>query len=294
MNILVTGSNGFVGGIIVEYLKQRHHVIGVGTKEKPSHTVDQYIRWDIARDEIDEDLLLDRIDVIIHAAASIDVDDTSLDLSYVNCLGTQRIFNLALKKAVKKVFYISSAPIIGIPVVHPITEGHPVQPNTMYHATKLAGEILLDQLNRHGIENVNLRVSSPIGPGMPVKSILPLFIKKVMTGENVTINGKGTRRQNYIDVRDIAKTIENNFDKNGISGTYLMTSNTTVSNVELAQKCINIIGGSSTIDYTRQSDITDEQMWDYDNTYAKTVLGFKQSYNIDDSIIDIWKAMKSE
>lgn len=294
MNVLVTGSNGFVGGIIAEHLKQKHYIIGVGTKEKSSHTVDRYIRWDIARDEINEDLLPDRIDVIIHAAANKDIDDASLDLSYVNCLGTQRVFNLALKKEVDKVFYISGAPIIGTPVVHPITEDHPEQPNTMYHATKLAGEVLLNPLNKHGIENINLRVSSPIGPEMPVKSILPLFIKKVMAGENVTINGKGTRRQNYIDVRDIAKTIEKNFEKNDIAGTYLMTSDTTLSNVELAQKCINIIGGSSIIEYTGQPDISDGQNWDYDNAYVKAKLGFKQSYDIDDSIIDIWKSMKFE
>ena len=87
----MTGLNGFVGGIIAEYLKQRHYVIGVGTKGKTSHTVDRYIKWDITRDEINEDLLPDKIDVIIHVAAIIDVDDTFLDLSDANCLGTQNL-----------------------------------------------------------------------------------------------------------------------------------------------------------------------------------------------------------
>lgn len=292
MNILVTGSNGFVGGVIVDALKKNHYVIGIGTRSIPNNRVDKYVKWDIAKDALSESALSENVDVIVHAAACIDIEDQALKLAEVNCLGTQRIFNLAIKKNVKKVFYISSAPVIGYPECHPISEKHPLKPNTMYHATKLSGELILNQLNKYIIEVINLRISSPIGPEMPVKSILPLFIQKVMNGEDVTINGEGLRRQNYLDVRDLANVIESCLERQQIAGTYLITADATVSNIELAKKCIDIIGGLSKIKYTGISDTSDDLIWDYDNSNAKNILGFQQSYDINKSIIDIWESMK--
>lgn len=292
MNILVTGSNGFVGRAIVENLKKNHYVIGIGTKGTPTNKVGKYVKWDIAKDELTESVISEKIDVIIHAAACIDIKDQVLELAKVNCLGTQRIFNLAVERNIKKVFYISSAPVIGVPEFHPISEKHPLKPLTMYHVTKLSGELILSQLYKYNIEAINLRIPSPIGPGMPVKSILPLFIRKVMSGEDITINGEGSRRQNYLDVRDLANVIENCLGKQQIAGAYLIAADTTISNIELARKCKDVIGGSSDIKYTGNSDTSDNQIWDYDNSNARDILGFYQKYSIDESIADIWKSME--
>ena len=122
MNILVTGSNGFVGRAIIESLKKNHYVIGIGTKNIPTNKVDKYVKWDIAKDKLPESAISEKVDIIIHAAACIDIKDQELELTEVNCLGTQRIFNLAVEKNVEKVFYISSAPVIGTPEFHPISE----------------------------------------------------------------------------------------------------------------------------------------------------------------------------
>ena len=292
MNILVTGSNGFVGRAIIESLKKNHYVIGIGTKNIPTNKVDKYVKWDIAKDKLPESAISEKVDIIIHAAACIDIKDQELELTEVNCLGTQRIFNLAVEKNVEKVFYISSAPVIGPPEFHPISEKHLLKPLTMYHVTKLSGELILNQLNKYNIETINLRIPSPVGPGMPVNSILPLFIQKVMRGEEVTINGEGSRRQNYLDVRDLANVIKNCLERKRIAGTYLITADVTVSNIELARKCMNIIGGSSDIKYTGIPDVSDNQIWDYDNSNAKDMLGFQQNYSIDESITDIWKSME--
>ena len=48
MNILVTGSNGFIGSHVSTYLKENgHYVIGLGRKKLPTSVVDEYICCDM-------------------------------------------------------------------------------------------------------------------------------------------------------------------------------------------------------------------------------------------------------
>lgn len=81
-------------------------------------------------------------------------------------------------------------------------------PHTMYHATKAAQELMFRQLYKDGIRTVILRIPSPISPCMSNRTIFTIFADKVMKDEPIVINGKGTRRQNYIDTRDIAQACE--------------------------------------------------------------------------------------
>lgn len=293
MNILITGSNGFIGSILVKYLKKEHKVIGVGRKSKPNSDVDRYIQWDISKSDCQDNDVKDEIDVIIHAAACISIEDSAIQLSAINCVGTQRIFALAIKKRVKKLIYISSAPIIGKPLQHPINENHPNRPFTIYHATKLAGEIILNQLERYGIENINLRIPSPIYTNMPIKTIVPLFVSKAIKNETITVNGRGTRRQNYLDVRDLANVIEKCLVKNNIQGTYIVASDKTISNIELAKLCVKITNSQSKIVFSGKEDTSDGQVWDYDNSSAKKHLEFVQTYPIEKTIEDMEGYMRS-
>lgn len=212
MRILITGSNGFIGRNIAKELDTENYIIGCGTKEKSIIKVDEYIQWDIADRGIPKTLSDMEIDIIVHAAASLDKDDGNENLVKVNCLGTHQVYSLARRIKVKKVIYLSGIPIIGEPKKIPITENADINPGTMYHATKAAGEYILNQLIKDGINVIDLRITSPIGPGMPVKTIVPIFLKQALNGENVMLSGKGNRRQNYIDVRDIGFAVKKIID----------------------------------------------------------------------------------
>ena len=54
MNILVTGSYGFIGSHVSTYLKENgHYVIGLGRKKLPTSEVDEYICCDIHSEEVE-------------------------------------------------------------------------------------------------------------------------------------------------------------------------------------------------------------------------------------------------
>lgn len=182
--------------------------------------------------------------------------------------------------------------MIGNPLEHPISEHHPLNPLTMYHATKLSAEYLLYQLAKYGTEVIILRIPSPIAPDMPEKTILPIFASRAFHGEIIEIYGKGSRRQNYLDVRDLAGVIEKNLAGCNITGVYNIASERTVSNKELAQLCINIAGSSSEIRIIDRPDPLDGQVWDITCLKAKEQLGYYQRYPIEESIKDIMNYRK--
>src|SRR5258708_30740608 len=88
--------------------------------------------------------------VIVHAAASLTHDKYDLSISLTNCLGTQQIVKLAHIWRCLQLVYTSGVPVIGRPLQHPITEDHPLQPLTAYHASKLYGEDLMRMAEDNG------------------------------------------------------------------------------------------------------------------------------------------------
>lgn len=286
MNVLVTGSNGLVGSWIVKELKKNHTVIGSGTKEKSTSDVDWYIRWDIGHEDIPASLLRLKIDAVVHAASNKSVNDDDLELSFANLVGTHRVINLCRIQKCKVAILFSGISFIENPHNGKICETGIVNPRTMYLATKAAQELMFQQLERDGIRVVTLRIPSPVAPIMKGRTIFTIFTERAINDEDIVINGRGTRRQNYIDVRDIAQAVERIFCSANAKGVYNMASEVTVSNLELAKKCIEIAGSKSKIIYSGKSDPTDNQIWDIEISKLKEDTGFKQEYKIEQTICE--------
>ncbi len=294
MNILVTGCNGFIGQSICETLKYKGYtVIGLGVEDHPLTNIDKYIACDISDAASVEQILpyLSVGDSIVHTAALLNKGDFDSKLINVNCIGALNILELAVKAKCRKIINISSAPIIGIPYIHPIDENHPIQPRSLYHVTKVMQEHIFELAEKYDITSINIRIPSPIGIRMNPSTILAVFIKRCINNEPIEILGKGSRRQNYIDVRDIANFVEKCQFSDTIKGTYIIGSNDTISNLELAKKCVSISEASSEIIFSQYADSQEGIIWDYSCDCAKEI-GFICKYSIDDSIRDIISAWR--
>lgn len=112
------------------------------------------------------------------------------------------------KKGIKVFVQLSSLPVIGKPVEHPITEQHSLKPPTVYHATKVMEELLANYADyHHGLRTASFRISAPVGTGMNRNTIFPTFVSKACKGEDLVLSGKGNRKQTYVHVRDISKAL---------------------------------------------------------------------------------------
>ena len=74
MNVLVTGSNGFIGTHVCRYLKEKGmYVIGMGRRAEATSKVDEYVCCDMSSDDIFEipNKVSVKIDAVIHLAADM-------------------------------------------------------------------------------------------------------------------------------------------------------------------------------------------------------------------------------
>ncbi len=289
-DILITGINGFIGGYIFKRLSDCFNVIGCGRSNNLNNSCIDYFKWDLSYDEPDT-LRKRDFDTIIHTAADVNTNAFSREMITTNCLGAYSVLQAAVHHRVKTVVFLSSLPIVGKTHPIPITETVGINPPTLYHATKAAGELIINQGQYYGVRIVNLRVPSPIGPEMPDKTIVPVFIRNALNNEDIIMQGKGSRKQNYLDVRDLAEVVFQSICNDSVDGVYNVGSKNIISNIELARLCISVIGSRSKISFSGVADPDDDVDWTTDDSKLRSVIGDYQSYKMDASIKDIANEM---
>lgn len=289
MNILITGSNGFIGGHVAQYFKKKgHYIIGLGRSKIAYNTsvVDEYIQCNLATEKVNEipNIISSKIDAVIHLAADMRKEPHLIEVIGANCVGTQRLLELCQKEYIKVFLQLSSLPIIGHPIIHPITEEHPIHPYTVYHITKRTEELLAIYANEyHGIRTASFRISAPIGIGVNPNTIFPTFIRKALNNEDLVLLGKGNRKQNYLYVDDISRCLELALKNESVKGVYNLTSDILISNIDLAKTIVKVLNSNSKITFAGE-DPADEYVWDASIEKLNEDSGYVPEGNLSDII----------
>ena len=286
MRVLVTGASGHVGGAIAERLAaDGHHVVGLGRTPGRLPAVASWVATDLGMAAGDELVGADveACDAIVHAAAAVVADPHAPAVSLANCRGTQRGVALAERWRVRSLVYISSVPGIGTPRRLPIDEDHPVDPPTAYHASKLYGERLVELARRRGMTAATLRLTAPVGPGMPDGRILSVWVRRALRGEPLELAGSGGRRQDYVDVRDVAAGAAACLER-GAAGLFNVASGRAISNRELGELVLTVCRSSSPVRPTGRPDPEEDVSWEVSIERAATTFGYVPVHDLRDSI----------
>jgi len=115
-----------------------------------------------------------------------------------------------------------------------------------YTASKIAGEHFCAMLSAQGIQSASLRISSPYGEFANKQTVLNLFVKKALNGEDISIYGTGSRSQNFVYAGDVVQAIERCFDKD-VSGVYNILGASNTSMRELAETVVATTSSKSRI-----------------------------------------------
>lgn len=296
MKILVTGSNGFIGSHVCKYLREQGcYVVGLGRSQEPKTECDEYVSCDLFTDKVAhifDETKIDTVDAVVHLAADMRHEPYEIEVVANNCTGTQRLLEMAEAKKIPVFVQLSSLPVIGTPKEHPITESHPIHPPTVYHTTKHMQELLAEYATyTHGLRTASFRICSPVGEGDNPKTIFPTFVRKALSGEDIMLYGKGTRKQTYIHARDIAIALWKAINSDA-QGVYNLASYNLISNIDLAEKCIKVTGSKSKIVFADKDDPLDNVVWDVSIDKLKADTGFEPTISIEDAILDVAKAME--
>jgi UDP-glucose 4-epimerase len=76
----------------------------------------------------------------------------------------------------------------------------------VYTSTKIASELFIHDYSRlYGVPFTILRFGIPYGPRARSGTVIPIFIRKAILGEPLTIFGDGLQYRNFIYVEDLAQ-----------------------------------------------------------------------------------------
>ncbi len=205
MRVFITGVTGQVGRAIAAHLAaQGCRVNGISRHSRPVPGLSQHVEACFGSEDAVNRIqqALKPCEAIVHAAACMSHDNNDPSISLTNCLGTQQVLKLGESWGAAQLVFISSIQVIGV-LRHPISEDYPTEPATAYHASKLYGEHLMRLVENSGRRAASLRLTSPSGPGTPENRILSVFAVERRLVSRCMV-WPGNRRQNYVDVRDVA------------------------------------------------------------------------------------------
>jgi nucleoside-diphosphate-sugar epimerase len=226
-NILVTGAAGFVGSQLArELLARGHRVAGLDAfipyyprdlkernlaplRDDPNFT---FYELDLRRDELGP--ALEGVDTVFHLAAQAGLVRSWHEFdSYMTCnvLATQRLLDAAAPMR-PHFLQISTSSVYGRFATG--DEGSLLAPVSPYGITKLAAEHLCHAYAANfDLPVTVLRLFSVYGPGQRPDMGYNIFIRSILTGTPITVDGDGTDSRSNTYVLDCVQGLVRAFEQ---------------------------------------------------------------------------------
>jgi UDP-glucose 4-epimerase len=220
--VLVTGGAGFIGSELVRQLAaQGARVIVVDTlvngrrENLAGLPADQVqLAVDDIRDGQRMAVLLAGVDIVFHLAClgvrhSI---HSPFENHQVNATATLQLLAAARLAQVRRFVAVSTSEVYGTARWAPMTEEHPTYPNTVYGASKLAGECYTRAyFETYGFPTVVVRPFNTYGPRCHHEGdsgeVIPKFLLRCLAGQPMVIFGDGMQTRDFTYVEDTARGI---------------------------------------------------------------------------------------
>jgi UDP-glucose 4-epimerase len=130
----------------------------------------------------------------------------------VNATGTLVTTLAAVRAGVERFVYVSSSEAYGSAAVTPMPETHPLEPTTVYGASKAAGELYAQACMRtYGLPVTVVRPFNSYGPREHSEGtsaeVIPKFVTRILSGMPPVIFGDGSQTRDFTWVEETAAGI---------------------------------------------------------------------------------------
>ncbi len=307
-NILVTGGAGFIGSYLVDRLLENNinvHVIdnlSTGRMEHVYRWADnpmfRFFKLDLVIDGLDT-LAYNDYSTIFHLAANPDVRASSVNPKVhleQNVLSTLNVLEYARKHDIDKFVFTSSSTVYGEPSLIPTPEDTPLNPISMYGASKVACEAMIcSYAHMYGIKAVIYRLANVIGARSTHGIIYDFISKLKRDGKVLEILGNGKQRKSYIHVSDCINAMLTGLTSNHTISIFNVGSDDYVDVLTIAERVVNALGLSN-VEF-RFIDNGDGRGWKGDvrtmllDTSRLKDLGWKARYSSIEAVEETIKGM---
>jgi UDP-glucose 4-epimerase len=215
MKILVAGGSGFIGSHVVDALLEQGHEVIIYDLDAPRYNQRcAFVRGDI-RDIERMTQTLKGADIVYLLAAEANVNRFFESPVFSNDITAGGA--LSALEAVRRtggetrVVLASTEWIYGsLPEAGDefITEETPYaqNPDHIYTSSKIASELFCkNYYSLYGIRYTIMRFGIPFGDRARPETVTPIFLRRILSGEPITIHGDGSQTRQFVYVRDLAR-----------------------------------------------------------------------------------------
>jgi len=305
MRTLVTGAGGFIGSHLCEALIEE----GYNVKAFVRYNSRNFWGWlqgcsykeemeVISGDIRDFDIIknaVKNVDVIFHLAALIGIPYSYISpLAYIktNIEGTYNILQAARELGVEKVIHTSTSEVYGTAQFTPITEEHPVNPQSPYAATKAAADHLALSFHRSfGLPVAIIRPFNTYGPRQSARAVVPTIITQMLSNKKKIKLGflHPTRDLTYVKdtVEAFMKIAESESSEGEVINIGLNSEISIGDLVRLIAGLADITDGEIGIEIEKKRQRPEksevERLW-ADNKKAKDLLEWSPRYTLEQGL----------
>ncbi|WP_262177805.1 NAD-dependent epimerase/dehydratase family protein [Haloarcula laminariae] len=206
--IVVTGGAGFIGSHLVDRLGADNDVLvvddGSNGRREWVHGDAEFLAGDLTDEAVVADAITAETDLVVHLAASKLVDtDTPRRQFDDNSEITYNVLERMDAVGVDRLVFTSSSTVYG-EAPRPTPEDYaPLEPISVYGATKLAEESLISTYaHSHDLQSWVFRFANIVGPRLR-GAVIPDFVEKLREDpETLTILGDGRQEKSYMHVSE--------------------------------------------------------------------------------------------
>ncbi|MEZ5311246.1 MAG: SDR family NAD(P)-dependent oxidoreductase [Microthrixaceae bacterium] len=265
--VLVTGGEGFIGSHLVERL------VADGADVRVLVYYNSFGRWgwldtlpaDVqsaievipgdVRDSVRVDGAVDGVDTVFHLAALIGIPYSYVAAeSYVqtNIEGTLNVAQ-ACRRHDARMIHTSTSEVYGTAITAPISEEHPLQPQSPYSASKISADMMaLSYWHAHEVPVSIVRPFNTYGPRQSTRAVIPTILAQLQAGATELHLGAVTPTRDFNYVTDTAAGFVALADcQEAVGRATNIGSGREISVGDLAELCMDITGQRAEI-------ITDE------------------------------------
>jgi dTDP-glucose 4,6-dehydratase len=227
----------------------------------------RFVRGDICS-AADLDAALPGHDVVVHFAAESHVDRSisgASDFVLTNVLGSQQVFEAALRAGVGRVVHVSTDEVYGSISEGSWTEDQILEPNSPYSASKAGSDLLARAYAQtYGLDISITRCSNNYGPYHFPEKVIPLFVTNLLDGEKVPLYGEGANVRDWLFVDDHCRGIQLVLESGRRGEIYNIGGGRELSNRELTEKLLEATGR----DWSYVENIVDPRGGGHDLRYS--------------------------
>ncbi|KQV23680.1 MULTISPECIES: SDR family NAD(P)-dependent oxidoreductase [unclassified Kitasatospora] len=216
--VLVTGGEGFIGSTLVDLLVERGAEVRALVHYKPyaergylaAHLRTGQVEM-LAGDVRDAGRVQDAVagcDTVFHLAALIGIPYSyQSPEAYVqtNVVGTQNVAAACLRHGARLV-HTSTSEVYGTAITAPISEQHPLQPQSPYSASKIGADMAaLSYWHAFELPVSVVRPFNTYGPRQSARAVIPAILAQLHSGARQIKLGSLTPTRDFTYVSDTAE-----------------------------------------------------------------------------------------